>query len=185
MRVPKVLIAAFLLVNLLLVAACLFALQQNVKLRNEVIHDVQLLTPAKGAVVPPLLGEDWKGTPQAVAYGQDPRPTLVYTFTKECPHCQQNWLAMRSLQALVPRQLRIVYIDTQGDVFGPKYLAANGIGQSVLFVEFLSPEVRIAYDARAVPQLLLVDHNGRVQWSHIGELAPNDVSKAVSLIGHD
>lgn len=184
MRVPKVLIAVFLLVNLLLVAACLFALQQNVKLRNEVVYDVQLLTPAKGTVVPPLVGEDWQGTPQAVAYGQDPRPTLVYTFTKECPHCQQNWRAMRSLQALAPNRLRIIYVDTIHDLFTTAYFVQKGIEQSTLLVQ-LSPETAVAYDARAVPQILLVDHDGRVQWSHVGELAGGDVSEVLMLIKGD
>jgi hypothetical protein len=29
----------------------------------------------------------------------------------------------------------------------------------------VSPEAAVVYDARAVPQLLLVDRHGRVQWS--------------------
>ncbi|MFZ0638097.1 MAG: hypothetical protein WA020_16725 [Candidatus Acidiferrales bacterium] len=88
-----------------------------------------LRTPRNGTVVPPLVGYDWTGAPQAIAYGQDRHPTLVNTFSEECDYCQQNWRAMRSLQALVPGRLRIVYIDTIRDMFTPKYLAANGIGQ--------------------------------------------------------
>jgi len=91
---------------------------------------------------------------------------------------------MRSLQTLAPRRLRIVYVDTVLDTFTPEYLAANGIGQSVLLVQ-LSPAAAFSYDARLMPQLLLVDRDGRVQWSHVGELAPGDVSKALSLIEHD
>lgn len=177
-------LAAFVAVDLLLVVACLFALRQNVRLGREVAAEEALLTPGKGTMMPPLAGQDLTGAPQAVAYGQDLRPTLVYTFSKECGHCQQNWRAMRSLQVLAPRRLRTAYVDTLGDVFTPDYLAASGIGQSVLLVQ-LSPEAAIAYDARAVPQLLLVDHDGRVQWSHVGELAPSDVSKVLSLIEHD
>ena len=184
MKVPKSVVAAFAAVNLLLVGACLLTLRQNVKLRGEAANYVAMLTPADGVRVPPLVGEDSMGASQAITYGQDPRPTLVYTFSKECGYCKENWRAMRSLQALVPRQLRIVYIDTQLDIFDSKYLAANGIGQSVLLV-LLSPATVFAYDARAVPQLLLVDRDGRVQWSHMGELAPADVSKALSLIEHD
>ena len=91
---------------------------------------------------------------------------------------------MRSLQALAPRWLRIIYIDTVGDKFAPEYLAANGIGQSLLLVQ-VSSAAAAAYDARAVPQLLLVDRDGRVQWSHIGELGSGDISKVRSLVGHD
>src|SRR5260221_12907838 len=92
--------AAFVAVNLLLIAACLFVLRQNMKLRAETASAVELLTLANGTVVPPLVGKDWTGNQQVMDYDHDPRPTLVYTFTKGCPHCQKNWLAMRSLQAL-------------------------------------------------------------------------------------
>jgi len=177
-------VAAFVAVDLLLAAACLFALRQNVRLRGEVASDVALLTPANGTLVPPLVGEDWTGAPQAIVYDQDRRPTLVYSFSKENCHCQQNWRAVRAVQALAPRWLRIVYIDTFDRLFTLKYLAASGIGQSVLLVQ-LSPTTAVTYDARAVPQLLLVDQHGRVQWSHVGELAPGDISKALSLIEHD
>jgi len=177
-------VAAFVAVDLLLVAACLFALRQNVGLRREVAGDVALLTPADGTWMPPLAGEDITGTPRTIAYGQEQRPTLVYTFSKECDFCELNWRGMRSLQAMAPDRLRIVYIDTAGDVFTPDYLAAKGIGRSVLLVQ-LSPAAAFVYDARAVPQLLLVDHDGRVQWSHVGELARRDISKILSFIEHD
>ena len=184
MNVPKPVIAAFGAVNLLLVGACLLTLRQNVRLRGEAAYYVAMLTPANGTLVPPLVGEDRRGATQSIIYGQDPRPTLIYTFSKECIYCQENWHSMRSLQTLAPRRLRIVYVDTVLDIFTPEYLVANGIGQSVLLVQ-LSPTAAFSYDARLMPQLLLVDRDGRVQWSHVGELAPGDVSKALSLIEHD
>lgn len=182
MRVPKPAVAAFIVVNLLLILACLFSLRQNTRLRREVAYDVALLTPAKGSVLPPLMGADWAGAPQTIAYGQDRRPTLIYTFSEHCGYCQENWQMMRSLQALGPNQLRIIYIDTMHDLFTPKDLAANDIAQSSLLVH-LAPGDAFVYDARAVPQLLLVDHGGQVQWSHVGELAHSDISKVLSLIG--
>jgi hypothetical protein len=177
-------VVAFVAVDLLLVAACVFALRQNARVHGELTYDDALLTPANGTVVPPLAGEDWTGAPQTIAYGQDPRPTLVYTFSQRCGYCEQNWRAMGSLQALAPRRLRIVYVDVLGELFTPKYLVESGIGQSVLLAR-LAPTVAYAYDARAVPQLLLMDHEGHVQWSHVGELAPGDISKALFLIAHD
>jgi|SRR5690348_13050574 len=183
MKVPKSAIAAFILMNLLLVAACLFALHQNVKLRQETAYYITLLTPMKGTQLPPLAGKAWTGEQQDIVYGQDPRPTLIYTFTKECPHCQQNWSAMRSLQSLEPTHLRIIYIDTQDNLFTFKYLSANRIDKSALFTQI--SEQTFAYDARVVPQLVLVDRNGRVQWAHAGELDPSALSRVLSLIGHN
>lgn len=178
-------ITALVVINALLVAASLFALQQNVKLRAQLNYQLALLTPAKGTFVPPVSGEDWKGRPQALAYESDGRPTLVYMFSVGCGYCQENWHAMRAFQALTPRWLRIVYVDTFEDRFSPKYLIDHGIGDSPLLVHVSSPELSGIFDARAVPQVVLVDREGKVEWSHVGELADGDVSKGLSLIGHD
>lgn len=177
-------LAILVSVNLLLVVASLFALRQNVRLRNELAYDDALLTPANGSVVPPLAGQDLTGAPQTIAYGQDPRPTLIYTFSQRCGYCSENWRAMRSFQAFAPHRLRIVYVDVQGDLFTPEYLAVHGMEQSLLLSR-LSPSIAYVYNARAVPQALLVDHHGHVQWSRVGELAPSDISRAVALIAHD
>ena len=175
-------VAGLIALDLLLVAASLLALRQNIELRRAVADDVLLLTPRTGSLEPPLEGEDWLGNPQKIAYQRDRRPTLVYTSTKECPHCQENWRAMRTVQAMAPSRLRMVYIDT-GDRFAPKYLAESGIGKSVLLTQLASSA--FLYDARVVPQLVLLDRDGRVQWSHLGGLAPSDVSQALSMIEHD
>jgi hypothetical protein len=174
-------VAAFIAVDLLLVAACLFALRQIVRLRGQLTAAVSFFAPANGTALPTLVGEDWTGVPQTIVYEQDQRPTLVYTFSKKCPYCQENWLAMHTLQALAPRWVRFAYIDTDSDKFTQQYLAENGIGQSVLLVK-LSPGPAAAYAAQAVPQLLLVSHDGRVEWSHVGELAQSDIIQARGLV---
>ncbi len=175
---------AFITVNLLLVAACLIALRQNVALRRDVASDVALLTPRNGLGLPPLSGVDWTGAQQTIAYGQDSLPTLIYSFSQECPYCQANWETMRPLQALAPRSLRIVYIDTIGDQLDQDYVQSKGIGQSVLLVS-LSQNSDFVYSARLMPQILLVNTAGRVQWAHIGELSHGDVSKVLSFIKPD
>lgn len=96
-------------------------------LRTDVANDEAPLTPPKGATLPPLVGKDYTGAERAVVYGHDPRPTLVYTFTMECPHCQRNWRAMRSIQALAPNRLRIVYVDTTDNLFTYNILPQKGL----------------------------------------------------------
>lgn len=177
-------VCAFVAVNVVLMAACLIALWQNTRLRHQIANYVTLLTPRNGTVAPPLEGVDQRGVQQTIVYGQDQLPTLIYNFSQKCPYCQENWRALRALQALVPGRLRIVYIDTVGDVFTPKYLAANHIEQSPLLVQ-LSPAARYTYEARLMPEVMLVDPKGKVQWSHVGEFAPVDVSKVLSMVGHD
>lgn len=170
-------VVALVGLNLLLVAMCLLALRQNVELRRVAAQYLALLTPANDSLAPPLIGEDWTGVPQTVQY-QDRRPTLVYTFNERCG--LENWRAMRSLQALAPRRLRIVYIDTT-DKLTSDYLAEKGIGKSELFVR-LTPTTELAYQARVVPQLVLLDRDGRVQWSRAGVLARGDLSEVSSVI---
>lgn len=176
-------VVVFLALNLILVAVCLLILRHNHNLRNELTGYEALLMPEHGELVPPITGLDWAGNRQTISYGLDPRPTLIYMFSMECPYCRKNWHAMRVLQAAAPQSIRFVYVDTVGDVFTPEYIRDNGIGSSPLLI-FLSPSVRYTYQARLMPQLLLVDKTGRVQWSHIGELAPRDESMVLALIGN-
>lgn len=159
-RLRILILATFITVDLLLVAVCTLAFRQNLRLRRELGTYAALLMPAKGTVLPDLVGRDLKGALQTIRYGEDSRPTLVYTFSRGCPACQENWRAMRTLQAFAPSSLRIIYLDTSGDTFPPGYLTDNGIAQSALLTQLASPIVAAAYDARAVPQTLLIDSNG-------------------------
>ncbi len=180
-QVHKGTVIAFVLINLLLIVACLLALGQIRALRNKVAGDMVLLTPRRSTLLPALTGTDWTGAKQTMAFGQDPRPTLIYTFSKECPYCKENWHALRSLQSLAPQSVRIIYIDGVGDLFAPEYVTANGIGGSLLLVQ-LSGAAAFAYKAPLMPQTILADRNGRVQWAHIGELRQNDISEVVGLV---
>jgi hypothetical protein len=170
----------FITINLLLIAACLLSQRHNSLLQKEVTTGMLRLEPSTGTLMPTILGEDWKGTTQSIAYDEDPRPILFYTFTQKCPHCKENWHAMRELQSMTPKSLRIVYYDPNPDVFTQDYLSANGMSPSPLLVK-LQPEADSAYHAPAVPNALLLDRTGRVIWWHMGELASSDTSKAKSL----
>lgn len=174
-------VTVFIALNLGLVVACILIVQQNRRLRTEVTGYEALLTPEVGSVVPPIAGLDWMGSQQNIVYGEDKRPTLIYMFSMECRFCRENWHAMHSFQALAPQSLRMVYVDTIGDVLTSEYLKDNGIGTSPALI-YLSPSVRYVYQARLMPQILLVDRKGRLLWSHIGELTPKDTSKALTLI---
>jgi|SRR6185437_5239855 len=61
----------------------------------------------RGSFPPALVGTDSSGDRGEIGYGRDPRATLVFTFTKECPECQESWQALRTAQSLSPSSLRI------------------------------------------------------------------------------
>lgn len=91
---------AFILANLLLVGVIVFTVYQNLTLRGIIDHDEALLLPARGSLMPSLLGTDRAGVTQNVTFGGAQQPTLFYSFTMHCPYCIENWRTMRVLQSL-------------------------------------------------------------------------------------
>jgi len=57
-----------------------------------------------------------------------------------------------------------------------------GLARHAVLLVNLSPGSPDAYAARAVLQLLLIKLAGRVQWSHVGEIAPSDITQARALV---
>ena len=93
-------IAGLVGMQVLLTIACVLALRQNQALRNEALTYQKLAAPPIGGNVPPITGIDWTGAERQVRYGEEPRPTLIYGFSKDCGPCISNWAAMRTLQEL-------------------------------------------------------------------------------------
>lgn len=182
-EVSNATVALLAALNLLLITSCALAVSRNSKLRAAVAADITLLSPAVGSLAPPLTGTDWRGEPVVILYQQGSRPTLVYTFTKLCPYCLANWLALRSVQRMAPRHLRVVYVDTE-DTFKGSYLTQHGLTGRPLLTQ-LTPASALAYGARAFPQSELLDPDGTVQWSRIGELSASNMSNLESLIEKD
>ncbi len=179
-NLPTWAVGALVALNILLVLACVLALRQNIEIRGFANQYMLLLGPTRGSIAPALTGEDADGRTQTISYTSETRPTLIYTFSKDCPHCLQNWQSMRSLQAVEPSRLRVVYVDT-ADKLTPDYLHDNGMEGSIL-LHRLDPQSALAYQARLVPQLELLDQSGRVLWSKIGELASADVAHVESIV---
>jgi hypothetical protein len=172
--------AAVVAVQVVLTIACILALRQNGTLREQAATYLMWAAPSVGRNVPAIEGIDWKGVRQIVEYNQDHRPTLVYTVSKDCPHCQVNWTAMRSIQALSPARLRLVYIDTV-DQLTESYVREHGMAQDIVFSR-LDPSSATHYEMRGTPQAELIDGKGRVVWSKLGEFRAADLAKLLAAI---
>jgi hypothetical protein len=157
----------------LLVAASM-VLNRNQTLTEQAETYREWAAPLRGRNVPAITGVDRTGAKRAIDYKQDPRPTLVYTFSQNCPACKANWTALRSIQALSPTRLRIVYIDPF-DVLSESYLREHGLTQDVLFTR-LDPFSEVSYQLRGTPQTELVDSQGRAIWTNVGAFRPSDLA---------
>jgi hypothetical protein len=173
-------LAGLFALDLLLLAACVLAARANASLRAAVSRDGALLAPTAGSLAPPIKGRSWSGAPEIFGYDKDARPTLVYTFTRQCPECNSNWRFLQPLQALAPEDARILYVDST-DPVTRRFLQASRIQPSRLLTQ-LSPTSQLAYGARIVPQLEMLDGSGRVKWSHIGPLTPALVAQMMLSI---
>jgi len=115
-----------------------------------------------------------------VEYNQDQRPTLIYSFSKNCGACRANWPAMKAIQQLSPDRLRIVYVD-HVDKLTIADLLEYGLTRDVVFTK-LDPFSDVSYEVRATPQAELVDKKGHVVWTNVGAFRPIDHTALVDAI---
>ena len=176
-------VAALVAVQLALTLACVLALRQNQTLRERAAMFLSRAAPLVGRSVPPVTGLDWTGTRRVVEFSRDQPPTLVYVFSVHCPRSVANWTQVRTVQKLSPARLRIIYVDSI-DPLGTltkDYLQERGIADDMVF-STLDGESALAYQIRGTPQAELVDKNGHVIWSRLGEFRPVDLEELVAAI---
>lgn len=177
-RVPAA--AALVVVQVMLVLACVVAVRQITVLSERVEIYRKWTGPLVGRNVPPITGVDRRGDRRSIEYGKDPRPTLIYSFSQNCGACRANWAAMKGVQSLSPDRLRIIYVDLK-ETLTEEYLRDHGLAQEVLFAK-LDPFSEVSYQVRATPQAELVDRSGRVIWTNLGAFRPTDLAALNSAI---
>jgi len=167
----------------LLAVACVLTLQQNGLLRERAQMYLKLAAPLVGRELPPLSGTDSLGRQEVVTYGGDGRPTLIYAFSKDCDACVKNWPAMQAVQRMSPQHLRVVYLNT-ADLLTSDYRRQHGIESDTVF-QSLSAESAEHYRVRATPQAELVDSEGRVVWSRLGEFGEDGLKELIAAVGEN
>ncbi|MGH9477195.1 MAG: TlpA family protein disulfide reductase [Terriglobales bacterium] len=169
--------------DLVLVVTCVLAARQNSALRSQLARAVDIIGPPLHTASPPLTGEDEGGAELSVNFRGGKRPTVIFTFKKDCPYRAPYWREIRKLRAEVPQKLRLVCVDTS-EVLPPGFLEAHGAGNALL-LHRLGSAAALAYQARMLPQVEVIDRDGRAQWSHSGELAAEQAAVFQSLVLKD
>jgi hypothetical protein len=173
-------LAAMVAMQFMLMVACALAVRQITSLQERVEIYRKWTAPLVGRNVPTITGVDFTGARRTVEYNQDDRPTLIYSFTKDCGACRENWKVMESIQQLSPHRLRIIYVDHK-DKLTDAYLLEHGLTQDLLFTT-LDPFSEVSYQVRATPQTELVDKAGRVIWTNVGAFRPKDLAALIGAI---
>jgi peroxiredoxin len=148
--------------GLLLLSADAMLLRQNQELRRLATAHLSSLQPRVGAVVSSLSGLDVDGNKISVAFGQDPRKTVLFIFSLSCGVCQENWPAwQRVMKGLDRRAFRLVCVDLSSQVT-QDYVTQHDLN-GVPVVAQLDPGDLIRYSLRLTPQTIVVARNGVIR----------------------
>jgi peroxiredoxin len=112
-----------------------------------------------GEVVPPLEGRGVDGTAARLTYAGAGRSTVLYVFSPSCPWCRRNLPNIRQLVAQRGDRYRFVGVSSS-DAGLAAYVVHNGLKFPVYTA--IPDAVRRAYKLGSVPQMLVIDTDGRV-----------------------
>ena len=118
-----------------------------------------------GTMVPEFQADDLHGVQGTVAYGRDPRPTVLYVFSPSCVWCARNSEAVNALSKQVSGKYRIIGIS-----LSPEYLKAYLESHRLPFPVYtnIPDSVISAYHFGPTPETLVISPDGSVLQTWIG-----------------
>jgi thiol-disulfide isomerase/thioredoxin len=126
--------------------------------------------PAEGAAAPELRVFAPDGTPATLA-GLRGQVVLVDFWATWCGPCQVSMPRIEELwRAHRPRGFTVMSIDVDGRRDAAN--AATFMGQRALTTPLFLDDgpAQKAYGVEVLPQMVLVDRDGKVAWTHLGSL---------------
>lgn len=177
MRVPKLVVAAFVVLALGLIGLNIALVKQDrhlVALNRAYEANLHLNV---GAKVPPLSGSAADGTPTIVTYSPDHPKTLLLVYARSCPECGLNWLSWQKLlNQIDPTRVRAIAVSVEGDGLSKKYIEQVGLtrAETVLLPDFQSI---VLYRFRYTPQTILIGSDSKVHGIWSGVLNPRQLSE--------
>ena len=145
--------------------------------------------PHRGYFVPTFLARTAGGDSLQIGATSGARHRqLVFVLTTTCPYCRQTlpiWTRLAdSVRHLEGWAVDVVGISLDSSEATKRYAEAQGVAFPL--VTFPSRKLKQLYRARAVPQTLVLDEEGRVLYARIGLLEPaatlDSVYRAVQWI---
>jgi peroxiredoxin len=131
--------------------------------------------PHAGYFVPTFAGRTASGDTLQIGATSDVRHRqLVFVLTTTCPYCRQTlpvWSKLTdSARRLAGWTVDVIGISLDSAAATKRYGEAQGLGFPL--VTFPSRKLKQLYRARAVPQTLVLDEEGRVLYARTGLLEP-------------
>jgi peroxiredoxin len=169
---------------LLAASALIVALAIRHQSLTEAYRALRLRTslPSAGAMVPTFRARTLAG--DSITIGEDPDPLakqVLFVLTTSCPFCRQTlptWARIADSVSTL-RQVHVVVAAISLDSLGltQDYVRQHQLGYPVVL--FPVAKLRRLYRATAVPQTLVLDHEGRILYARTGLLQPQAVVDSI------
>ncbi len=176
MRVPKVVVAVFVILGISLIVLNLALVRQDRVLANRARgYELNLQPFQISDYAPPFSGTSLSGERVFLNYQSGPSTTLLFVFSPTCPECTVNWSYWEQiLKRRDPVHTRLLALN-----LGPG-LSTNYVTQLDLSnTEVFTPESHGVYRYlfRYTPQTVLIGTGGKVEGAWFGVLHPADVKQ--------
>jgi peroxiredoxin len=171
-------------VALLAASALIVVLATRHHRLTEAYRTLRLRTslPSAGAMVPTFRARTLAGDSITIGEGPDPRAKQVlFVLTTSCPFCRQTlatWARIADSAASL-RSGHVVVAAISLDSLSPTqdYVRRHQLRYPVVL--FPVAKLRRLYRASAVPQTLVLDHEGRILYARTGLLEPQAVVDSI------
>jgi peroxiredoxin len=169
---------------LLAASALIVALAIRHQSLTEAYRTLRLRTslPSAGAVVPTFRARTLAGDSITIGEGPDPLARQVlFVLTTSCPFCRQTlpkWNQIAdSAASLRPGHVVVAAISLDSLNLTRDYVRQHQLRYPVVL--FPAKKLRRLYRASAVPQTLVLDHEGRILYARTGLLEPQAVVDSI------
>lgn len=137
--------------------------------------------PFRGYAMPTFRTKTLTGDSLTVAELSDTvSRQLVFVFTTTCPFCKATlpiWAGLADSSQRLGRPVRIVALSLDSVAETSRYAAEHSLRYPV--ATFPTWKLAQLFRARAVPQTLVLDHDGQVIYAHTGRLQPGSALDSV------
>lgn len=161
-QISKAKAYGFCLLVVVLVATNVLLIRQNSQLKAEAGKGDRSLEVKPGKQLPAFDGRDVDGNQLTIAYGQDPRKTLLFVLSPRCGLCRDimpDWEKM--VKSIDQKSFRVVAVSLTPE--GTKeFLAKYNLG-SIPVIADADPKDRVDYEMTLTPQTVLIGSDGKVE----------------------
>lgn len=141
--------------------------------------------PYAGMFVPTFQASTLTGEPATVGKSDGKGRQVLFVFTTTCPYCKASLPAWRELAArfdtMRSPRVRVYGISLDSTGVTRRYVEQNRLPFPV--VEFPEKKLAAIYRAQAVPVTAVLDEEGRMVYSHLGELSSRtDIDSVLTMV---